>query len=136
MLFLLEKRTNLQIIICGKNSQHSWSHWDVDVNIQTLRINQFDHILLVDCVLVPPTICQYIFHSVILYIPMIYLDDLWVIPLKGKYRMGVYYIIQSDWDPQAGSFTLAMAAWQGVIWLWVSLWTMTISNCLSDGENY
>ena len=43
-----------------------------------------------------------LFYSVILYIPMIYLDDLWVIPLKGTYRMGVYYIIQSGWDPQAG----------------------------------
>ena len=41
---------------------------------------------------------------------MIYLDDLWVIPLKAKYRMGTYYIIQSGWDPQAGSFSLAMAA--------------------------
>ena len=39
-----------------------------------------------------------LFYSVILYIPMIYLDDLWVIPLKGTYIMGAYYIIQSGWD--------------------------------------
>ena len=39
--FIRKKGQTWLIIICGKNSQHSWSHWDV-------KNYQFDHILLVD----------------------------------------------------------------------------------------